>query len=940
MSIRSGIDDKYDINVFNSDAWKIAYEYVTKQYVDDNFAGLYSSNLFRGFNFFQNGLIWQAGSLQNDGSILLVDTSGNSITINKTKFDVIDASLNDLTLNKASKQDITDAINNLVDNSPEALNTLKEISTALNDDPSFANTIINQVALKAPINNPTFTGTVSGITKAMVGLSAVNNTSDANKPVSVATQNALNLKANILNPTFSGYVSGITKEMVDLSNVDNTSDISKPISVATQNALNTKADLLNPSFSGYVSGITKEMVGLGNVDNTSDINKAISSATQNALNTKADLLNPSFSGTVSGITKEMVGLGNVDNTSDINKAISFATQNALDLKANSFNPTFTGTVSGITKSMVGLSNVNNTTDANKPVSTATQNALNLKANSLNPTFTGTVSGITKAMVGLENADNIADINKPVSIATQNALNLKADDNVVVKLSGDQSISGIKTFTQPIYQNNLLLQGYDNGYAYIRPVNENSVLFLGAHNTNTIAITQSATNIYGTTNVENLNIFNSVSGISKAMVGLENVDNVSDINKPVSIATQNALDLKANILNPTFTNNITVINDITADDIYTKGVNLYNHVQPLNNSRFHTLTYSATPLSNSSEGLAQVSAYTFTIPARCSDKITLTIPIAFHRDFRINGLYNTLSITEHITAQANLTKNGVLFAQSASNLLESFRSVYIINQKKTSTVYSYDLYAGNIYFEFIPTYEMVATTYVLNLTHNAVFSSNEPNSQTFLADYIVSNTSITNFFSSVNTDIATIVSSPSPNLSYTHVPASSSIESVKTLSNITNEYTEFNNPVFVNQDLNTFDINSNGTIQSTGLNVSGNITAEQMTITGNARVFGAVTMNNGLAGYHIDGTANFLSTPVFCSMKSFGRANTDNYWYLNAGFKIELYNSNDYVSWIKTLDNTNGTTGVLYTLNDLTERDRTESFKIFYLNAEIYIPPLS
>jgi hypothetical protein len=50
---------------------------------------------------------------------------------------------------------------------------------------------------KAPINNPTFTGTVSGISKTMVGLSNVDNTSDANKPVSTATQTALNLKLNI-----------------------------------------------------------------------------------------------------------------------------------------------------------------------------------------------------------------------------------------------------------------------------------------------------------------------------------------------------------------------------------------------------------------------------------------------------------------------------------------------------------------------------------------------------------------------------------------------------------------------------------------------------------------------------------------------------------------------------------------------------------------------
>lgn len=53
------------------------------------------------------------------------------------------------------------------------------------------------LALKAPLASPTFTGTVSGITKAMVGLGNVDNTSDASKPISTAVQAALDLKANI-----------------------------------------------------------------------------------------------------------------------------------------------------------------------------------------------------------------------------------------------------------------------------------------------------------------------------------------------------------------------------------------------------------------------------------------------------------------------------------------------------------------------------------------------------------------------------------------------------------------------------------------------------------------------------------------------------------------------------------------------------------------------
>lgn len=52
------------------------------------------------------------------------------------------------------------------------------------------------------------------LAKADVGLGNVDNTSDANKPISTAEQAALNLKANLASPTFTGTVGGITAAMV------------------------------------------------------------------------------------------------------------------------------------------------------------------------------------------------------------------------------------------------------------------------------------------------------------------------------------------------------------------------------------------------------------------------------------------------------------------------------------------------------------------------------------------------------------------------------------------------------------------------------------------------------------------------------------------------------------------------------------------------------
>jgi len=62
----------------------------------------------------------------------------------------------------------------------------------------------------APLASPTFTGTVSGIDKTMIGLTDVENTSDVDKPVSTATQTALDLKAPLADPTFTGTTTATT----------------------------------------------------------------------------------------------------------------------------------------------------------------------------------------------------------------------------------------------------------------------------------------------------------------------------------------------------------------------------------------------------------------------------------------------------------------------------------------------------------------------------------------------------------------------------------------------------------------------------------------------------------------------------------------------------------------------------------------------------------
>lgn len=198
-------------------------------------------------------------------------------------------------------------------------------------------------------NNP------HNVTKEQVGLGKVDNTTDLEKPISVATQAALDTKADktyvdaqldtkapIDSPVFKGnpQVENPPAPNDSSNRIPSTAWVNETIKNSVSDGLEAHvSDFNNPHH------VTKEQVGLGKVDNTSDLEKPISIAVQEALNniktdatgyaTKEELTNHiNDRNNPHNVTKEQIGLGNVDNTSDMNKPISTATQMALDKKAD------------------------------------------------------------------------------------------------------------------------------------------------------------------------------------------------------------------------------------------------------------------------------------------------------------------------------------------------------------------------------------------------------------------------------------------------------------------------------------------------------------------------------------------------------------------------------------------------------------------------------
>ena len=119
----------------------------------------------------------------------------------------------------------------------------------------------------ARIASPTFTGTVGGITKSMVGLGNVDNTTDALKPISTATQTALDLKAPKASPTFTGTVN--TSNLTVSGNLtvtgETTSQSTSNLSVANPLIYvgeNNQANIIDVGIVGSFNNGTYQHTGL------------------------------------------------------------------------------------------------------------------------------------------------------------------------------------------------------------------------------------------------------------------------------------------------------------------------------------------------------------------------------------------------------------------------------------------------------------------------------------------------------------------------------------------------------------------------------------------------------------------------------------------------------------------------------------------------------
>jgi hypothetical protein len=326
--------------------------------------------------------------------------------------------------------------------------------------------ITDQLALLtdhvADINNP------HGTTKEQLALGNVDNTADADKPISTATAAALAGKEpSLAAGSAAQYYRGdktwqtLDKTAVGLDSVDNTADAAKPVSTAQATADAAVLATAKTYADGLVVGLYDDR---GNYDASGNVFPSSGGSGAAGAIVKGDIWRISVPGTLGGknviVDEQVRALVDAPGQTAANWGLTGAhftitqiisagatgtvpSSDAVYTALAGKEPTLAAGTAGQyyrgdktwqahDKASVGLGNVDNTSDANKPVSNAQQTALNGKEASI---AAGTAAQywrgdktwqtLDKTAVGLGSVDNTADAAKPVSNAQAAALALKA-----------------------------------------------------------------------------------------------------------------------------------------------------------------------------------------------------------------------------------------------------------------------------------------------------------------------------------------------------------------------------------------------------------------------------------------------------------------------------------------------------------------------------------
>lgn len=170
------------------------------------------SGVRNGTKFLRDDRVWVAGG-PGGGEVNTASNVGASgVGVFKQKTDV-DLEFKQITAGSAKVTIVDDTGNDTVELDVDADEIVADSGALADAFSGVATSLASKVPATRTVNGHALSGDVT-VTKGDVGLGSCDNTSDAGKPVSTAQQAALDLKAPLASPTFTGTVAGVTAAMV------------------------------------------------------------------------------------------------------------------------------------------------------------------------------------------------------------------------------------------------------------------------------------------------------------------------------------------------------------------------------------------------------------------------------------------------------------------------------------------------------------------------------------------------------------------------------------------------------------------------------------------------------------------------------------------------------------------------------------------------------
>jgi hypothetical protein len=416
------------------------------------------------------------------------------------------------------------------------------------------------------LTNKTITSP-SGLVKSDVGLANVDNTSDENKPVSIAALAALGLKAPLESPALTGTATANNLTISGNLTVNGTTSTINSTTLTVQDKDIVLGQTSSPTDAGangggiVLKGTTDKSITYSVAKNAWESSENINIPGDKSIKinnidvlTISTVLGKALPGVVVGTTETQTLSGKtlsspvIDSpsfTGNINlplgttignlsseelellNGVTGNVQTQIDAKAPSASPTFTGTV--VLPSTTTIGNISSQElDLLNGVTANVQTQIDAKAPSESPTFTGTVT-----------------LPSTTSIGNLTSTELGYLDGIT---SSVQTQIGAAATA---------LSNHEADTTNIHGIADTSLL---ATTTNVATAKSEAISAAGT--AADTKVSTAVAALTKSSVGLANVDNTSDANKPVSTATQTELDLKAPKASPTFTGTV-VLPAVTA-----------------------------------------------------------------------------------------------------------------------------------------------------------------------------------------------------------------------------------------------------------------------------------------------------------------------------------------------------------------------------------------